>query len=93
MKEHTFLLTGSDDFDESYLKNIVYKCLVMSEAYIDKHFAQIKAYANEVEIRVNDSWCTKETVLEENRYNFEMCKKYGCDYILIDDNYCVDIAL
>lgn len=82
-----------DDFDKEYLKNITYKCLVMSEAYIDKHFAQIKAYANEVETRFDDSWCTRETVLEENRYNFEMCKKYGCDYILIDGNYCVDIEL
>lgn len=27
----------------------------------------------------------------ENRFSLEMCKKYGCDYILIDDEYKVDI--
>lgn len=82
-----------EDFNEEYLKNIIYKCLVMSEVYINKYFSQIKAFANEVETRIDDSWCTKETLLKENRYNFEMCKKYGCDYILIDDNYCVDIEI
>lgn len=80
-----------EDFDDGYLKNITYKCLVMSARYIDTKFALIKAYANEAEIRLDDSQCTKRAVLEENRYNFEMCKKYGCDYILIDDNYSVDI--
>lgn len=63
----------------------------MSAHYIDTKFTLIKAYENEAEIRLDDSQCTKRAVLEENRYNFEMCKKYGCDYILIDDNYSVDI--
>lgn len=67
--------------------------LVMSETYINSNFNQIKEYANAVENRLDDSWCTKEFVLEENAHYFEMCKKYGCNYILIDEAYCVDIEL
>lgn len=82
-----------EDFDNEYLKEIKYYCLVMSEAYINKHFNQIKEYANAVENRLDDSWCTKESVLEENIHNFEMCKKYGCEYILIDEAYFIDVEL
>ena len=60
---------------------------------INNHFNQIKKYANIVEKRPDDSWCTKESVLEENVHNFEMCKRYGCNYILIDKAYCIDIEL
>lgn len=82
-----------EDFDKEYLKEIRYYCLVMSETYINNNFIQIKEYANAVENRLDDSWCTKESVLEENANNFEMCKKYGCNYILIDEYYCIDIEL
>ena len=82
-----------EDFDKEYLKEIKYYCLVMSETYINNHFNQIKKYANIVEKRPDDSWCTKESVLEENTHNFEMCKRYGCNYILIDKAYCIDIEL
>ena len=29
--------------------------------------------------------------IEENIKNFEMCQKYDCDYILIDDEYVIEI--
>lgn len=82
-----------EDFDSEYLEKMKYYCLVMSETYINGHFNQIKEYANAVENRLDDSWCTKESVLEDNAHNFEMCKKYGCNYIFIDEDYCVDIEL
>lgn len=82
-----------EDFDKEYLKEIRYDCLVMSETYINNNFIQIKEYANAVENRLDDSWCTKESILEENANNLEMCKKYGCNYILIDEDYCIDIEL
>lgn len=82
-----------NDFDSLYLKDIKYVCLIMSETYINNHFNQIKEYANVVETRLDDSWCTKESVLEENKYNFEMCQKYSCNYILIDGSYCIDFEL
>lgn len=82
-----------DDFDEKYLKEIKYYCLVMSKTYIENHFDDVKKFAGVIEDRLDDSWCTKETVLEENLRNYEMCKKHGCNYILIDDKYQIDIEL
>lgn len=81
------------DFAQEYLNEIKYYCLVMSEAYIYNHFEQIKQYANMIEMRLDDSWCTKESVLQENAHNLEMCRRYGCDYIMIDGSYQVDVEL
>ena len=48
------------DFEQKYLENIKYYCLVMSEDYIKSHFADIKKYVNVVENRLDDEWCTLE---------------------------------
>lgn len=61
--------------------------------YIQHHFADIKNYANIIEKRLDDSWFTKETALEENIKNLELCKQNNCHYILIDDSYDVDIEV
>ena len=42
------------DFDEQYLQHIKYRCLIMTEQYIKKHFADIKQYENVVETRLCD---------------------------------------
>lgn len=81
------------DFTDEYLKFIHYYCLVMSENYIEMHYKNIKKYANIIENRGDDCECTKEILLRDNIKNFEMCKKHNCNYILIDDNYEVDIEL
>ena len=81
------------DFSREYLKYIKYYCLIMSDDYIDKNFNEIKKYANIVEKRIDDSWCTKEFLIKENRYNFDMCKKYDCNYVLIDNNYPIEFFL
>lgn len=79
------------DFDERYLEHMRYFCLIMTEKYIQKNFSKIKGYANIIEKRVDDSSYTKEMMIEENLKNFEMCQKYDCDYILIDDEYVIEI--
>lgn len=81
------------DFEEKYLTEIKYYCLVMTESYIRNHFDNIKEYAGRIENRGDDSWCTMELVLEDNIHYLEMCRKYGCNYILIDESYQVDIEL
>ena len=81
------------DFSEEYLKEIQYYCLVMSREYIEKHFSDIKQYANEIEQRMDDSGCTITSVLEDNARNLEMCNKYDCNYIWIDEYYQLDIDL
>lgn len=79
------------DFDDTYLSEIRYVCLVMTEAYIRDHFDRIMEYANVIEERLDDSGCTMDSVLRDNLYFYEMCEKYDCDRILIDEDYRVDI--
>ena len=79
------------DFDQEYLDQIKYYCLIMSEQYIRKHFDDIKKYANVIENRLDDSWCTLESVLEDNREVLALAHKYEANYILIDDQYEINI--
>ncbi len=81
------------DFTGEYLKEIQYYCLIFSAEYIQNHFADIKRFANVIEHRLSDDGCTLESVLKENAENLEMCQKHGCRYLLIDENYNVDIWL
>ena len=80
-------------FEREYLNHIKYYCLVMSRNYIQNHFDDIKKYANIIEKRINDDYCTLEMVLEDNAKRLEDCRKYNCDYILVDDNYQINIDL
>lgn len=81
------------DFEQEYLQHIKYCCLVFSEKYIRKHFADIKQYANVIEQRLDDNYCTMESVLKDNANTLELAKEYDQNYILIDDKYEPDISL
>lgn len=81
------------DFNDEYLNQIQYCCLIMTKNYINKHFSDIKKYASIIERRGDDCYCVKEEILAENEKNLKMCEKYGCKYILIDKEYSVDIEL
>ena len=82
-----------EDFSETYLDDIHYYCLVMSENYIRQHFSDIKKYADEIEKRIDDTWCTIHSVWEDNAHYLEMCEQYNLNYILIDQCYSVEIDL
>lgn len=75
------------DFEAQYLDRIKYYCLVMSEAYIEKHFDDIKRYASVIENRMDDSDCTKESVFADNAKTWRLANKYHVNVILIDGNY------
>ena len=75
------------DFEEGYREQIRYICLVMTENYIRTHFEDIIKYANIVESRLDDSACTLDHVLEENRIFREQAQKYGANTILISEQY------
>ena len=81
------------DFDSKYLENIKYYCLVMSDVYIRNHFADIKEYANAIENRLDDEWCTMESVLADNAEILVLAQKYDVNYILIEDKYEINIEL
>ena len=81
------------DFGSEYLENIRYYCLVMSEGYIRSHFSDIKKYANTIENRLDDEWCTVESELADNAEMLALAQKYNADYILIEDKYEISIDL
>ena len=81
------------DFNSEYLENIKYCCLVMSEEYIRNHFSDIKKYANAIEQRLDDEGCTMETVLADNAEMLNLAKKHHVNYILIEEQYEIDIDL
>lgn len=85
------------DWDKSfgveYLENIKYYCLVMSEGYIKNHFNDIKDYANIVETRIDDTALTIDSMLLENAEVLRACEASGADYILIDENYQINVDL
>ncbi|MBE6606723.1 MAG: adenylate kinase [Ruminococcaceae bacterium] len=80
------------DFGAEYLDNIRYYCLIMSKAYIENHFGDIKRYANVIENRLDDE-CTIESVLFDNAETLRLAKKHNLNYILIDDKYEISIDL
>ncbi len=81
------------DFENDYLDDIRYYCLIMSENYIKNHFDDIKKYASTIEDRLDDEYCTLESVLEDNARVLEQVEENGVNYILIDDEYKINIDL
>lgn len=80
-------------FAKEYLDNIRCFLLIMNENYIKNHFNNIKRYASAIESRLDDEWCTMESVLEDNAHFLELAKKYKVKYVLIDDKYKINIDL
>jgi 2-phosphoglycerate kinase len=80
------------NFEREYLEVIKYHCLVMSENYIKNHFADIRKYASVIENRIDDEWCTLESVLKDNSENLKLAQIHNVNYILIDDKYEIDLG-
>lgn len=83
----------SKDFAAEYLTKIKFYCLVMSEKYINNHFHEIIKYADIIENRIEDEGLTRETVLGDNAEILEQCRSHKVEYILIDNEYQVDLEL
>lgn len=81
------------DFEPEYLKNIKYVCLIMSERYIRNHFGDIQKYANTIEKRLDDEGCTIARVVADNEKMLKLAQKHNANYILIEDQYRIDIDL
>ena len=74
------------DFDEKYLSEIKFCCLIMSEKYIENNFSEIKKYENVIEKRLCSN-LSKTELITENKRNLELCKRYNLNYILIENTY------
>ena len=81
-----------DDFNKEYLDHIKYYCLVMSENYIRNHFDDIKKFATVIEKRIDDD-CSIDGLLQDNSQVLMLCKKHNVSYVLIDEEYKINIDL
>ena len=81
----------AEDFDENYLPHIRAVWLVMTEDYINSHWEDIRAHGSVIEQRLDDSGLSKEDLIADNLRNLELCRMHGCEYILIDGYYEVNI--
>ena len=79
------------DFEPEYLQHIRFVCLVMTQGYIREHFADIRAFASVVENRDEEEGLRMEAVLADNAQMLEMCRRHGCEVILIDGEYRVEL--
>lgn len=83
----------AQDFEQKYIEHIRFQCLIMREKYIRAHFEEIKKYANVIEARLDDTYCTMESVLRDNAKILKLAQESGVDYLLIDDSYDVSLDL
>lgn len=79
-----------ESFERQYLEQIKYVCLIMTRSYIENHMNDIIAFESIIENRGAYSGCSIAELIEDNEVCYERCKKYGCNYYLIDDVYDVN---
>ena len=82
-----------EDFSEQYLSNIKYICLVMSEEYIKNNIESILQHASDIEHRIDDSACCCQSLIEDNAFYLDGCKKNRLQFKLIDTVYNIDDLL
>lgn len=75
------------DFSEKYEPQIRFLCLVMSDVYIDAHYADIIEHGSDVETRLDDPDCTAEWLKEENQKMIKGFSEAGEKVIMIGDDY------
>ena len=75
------------DFDEDYLASIHFICLAMTDSYIDAHFEEIKDHASDIESRLEDSYCTIDSMKAENWKYIEGFQQAGENIVLINTDY------
>ncbi len=80
------------DFDENYLSEIKFYCLIMTADYIENKFCDILKFENIIENRITAD-INKAELISDNVQNLRLCKKYGLEYVLIDKIYKIDIEL
>lgn len=77
-----------DYFEQEYLDNIRFVCLVMSENYLRVHFDDVVAHENDVERRADSA--ELERLVRCNNYFLSRCRECNAPYLLIDGEYTVD---
>ncbi len=80
------------DFTPEYLKHIRYRAIVMSRKYIETHFDDIRDHSSAIEQRLDDSDLSKDALIADNEANLRLCIENGCEYILLDADYDIQLT-
>ena len=80
------------DFDTQYLDCIKCVFLIMSTNYLRNHFDDVIRYENIIEKRLSND-VSQNDLIRDNEYILEKCIENQNDYILIDNDYIVDLNL
>ena len=75
------------DFDEQYLRHIRFVCLAMSDEYIDRHFDEIRSHASDIEKRLDDTGCTRDSLKADNRYYIDAFTRCGEQVTVIRSDF------
>ena len=79
------------DFGEEYLPHIRFMCLVMTERYLRQRFDDVRRFGSVVENRGEDEGLDLEELIRDNAANLIKCREHGCEVILIDGEYKVEL--
>lgn len=77
------------DFEECYLKEIQYVCLIFDPQYLKDNFSKILEFENVIEKRL-PAVLSLDEMVEVNQHNLEQCQLRSYRYILVKDDYDVD---
>jgi hypothetical protein len=75
------------DYEDEYLSEIRFICLVMTGQYIDRHFGDLMAYGSVIESRLDDTDCSIANLKEDNLHCLEGFRQAGEQVTLIEDSY------
>lgn len=81
------------DFCAEELNEIRYYCLIMTENYIENNFDGIIKFENVIERRLQGNSAPKQQLIDDNKRNLQLCKKYNLNYILIDKLYDINVTI
>lgn len=82
-----------ESFDGAYLPHIRAVWLVMTQRYLHEHEEDIRRWASVVEDRGEDEGLDIDKLALEHARTLENCREHGCEVILIDEAYEVDVKL
>ena len=74
-------------FDESYLSEIKFICLAMTDEYTENNYNLIISHRSDIEERIGDIDCTMDSLKKDNRMIIEGYRKAGEQITLIDKDY------
>lgn len=81
-------------FEPSYLEQIRFLCLAMSEVYIKEKWKDIRAHASNIERRRDEAWLSSDRLASENKEYMRGCLENGLKCHIISKAYpeTLDIA-